>query len=221
VLASLENMAAFPNKAKIIYLYHELLEEFNKGPCAVGWFDGRAQQKGRFSSLLYLLNYLPPRKKLRLLDLGCGLGDFYGYLKKQGSLSRYKIKYTGYDFSPDMIKKCKQRYPRVKFQEKDILGKGKVPKYDVIMASGIFNLKLADRRKDHLKWVSKILNKMHDLSRFGIAVDFQSKADKVERDRLEYAYDAKEIIGICERIAPRFVLHHSLNSFDYCVYLLK
>jgi len=214
-------MAAFPNKAKIIYLYHELLEEFNKGPCAVGWFDGRAQQKGRFSSLLYLLNYLPPRKKLRLLDVGCGLGDLYEYLKKQGFLSRYKINYTGFDLSPDMIKKCRQRYPRVKFQVKDILGKEKIPRYDAVLASGIFNLRLADRRGDHLKWVSKILRKMYGISCFGVAVDFQSKADKVKRDRLEYAYDAKEIIKLCERITPRFVLQHYLNSFDYCLYLLK
>jgi SAM-dependent methyltransferase len=191
----------------------------------VGWFDGEESQKNRFNALLYLFKYLPRQNKFSLLDLGCGLGDFYKFLKGRGFLSQYRIKYTGFDISSKMIKKCKQRFPGVNFQVKDILEGKRIPIHDIVLASGIFNLKLANRRSENLKWVFKILRRMFNISHLGVAADFQNKKfDKLAWDkRVKHwcSYDMKEIIEMCERITPNFILQHCFMPFDSCVFLLK
>ena len=76
------------------------------------------------------------------LDVGCGLGNLYDYLKKQG----YNFNYTGVDILPEMIFRAKEKNPQAEFFsanifEDDLFGDRK---FDVIYASGIFNIELGN-----------------------------------------------------------------------------
>src|SRR2546430_6183980 len=46
-----------------------------------------------------------------VLDLGCGFGDLYAYLKSRG----LDCKYTGYDINPQLIQVARRKFPEVHF----------------------------------------------------------------------------------------------------------
>jgi SAM-dependent methyltransferase len=220
-------MSSFPNKEKIISLYESLLKKYKKGPLALGWADGEEAQKLRFAALLFILKFLPYNCNFTLLDLGCGRGDLYAFLKEEKILSKYRIKYTGYDLATKMIEDCRRRFTKVGFQVKDIMDMEDRPKYDVVMASGIFNLKLADRRPEHMRWVFRILSKMYAISKLGMAVDFQSQQiykyikKKPGQKVVWCAYAIKEVIEMCEKITPKFILFQGYIPYNFSIYLLR
>lgn len=51
-----------------------------------------------------------------VLDVGCGFGDLYAFLKKQGIHLR---KYVGIDINPRMIAIARKRFPKLKFEFRD------------------------------------------------------------------------------------------------------
>src|SRR5580704_12310857 len=63
----------------------------------------------------YLRNYftfiIPPG--LRVLEIGCGLGDLLAAVKPARGV--------GVDFSPEMVKLARERHPEIEFQVADAL----------------------------------------------------------------------------------------------------
>ncbi|GAH21686.1 unnamed protein product [marine sediment metagenome] len=83
-----------------------------------GW-DGRAQQKAK----MRLVASLVVGKSV--LDIGCGTGDLYPYLKG--------VKYLGVDQSEDMLKRAKARNPSAKFVSQNLYDMH-LPKFDTVVA---------------------------------------------------------------------------------------
>lgn len=77
-----------------------------------------------------------------LLDVGCGAGPLYRYLKER----RVGCSYLGVDILPDMIKLAKERYEDTVFLNMNLFDENPFPEksFDVIYASGIFNLDLGN-----------------------------------------------------------------------------
>src|SRR5438270_3188282 len=71
----------------------------------------------------------------RVLDLGCGIGDFYPLLiEKFGQLD-----YTGIDLVPETIDFAAKKYPRARFLCRDLSTNGLDETFDYVLASVIFN----------------------------------------------------------------------------------
>jgi len=62
----------------------------------------------------FFLEYIQEGNKV--LDLGCGNGRFFGFLKEQSLV----VDYIGVDFSSELLKIAKRRYPKQDFLEQDI-----------------------------------------------------------------------------------------------------
>jgi len=78
------------------------------------------------------------RKKLRILELGCGQARTYKYLqKKLGE----KINYTGIDLSKKLLAIAKKKYPNAKFVCEDMtkfVAEPKQESFDIIIATASF-----------------------------------------------------------------------------------
>ena len=101
----------------------------------------------------YLDNYLSDNKSIRILDIGCGLGQTLGALKNRG----YK-NLEGIDISDEAVKICKKKGLKVSLKNIDDLEK----KYDFIFLNHVL---------EHIekKEVINILNKIKTfLSESGI-----------------------------------------------------
>lgn len=92
--------------------YSDRLEKFGSDPRTLGW-DTRAHQIKRFSAA----NRFIPKSATSIVDIGCGLADFYEYLDHKNR----KIDYTGVDINPDLLHECKHRYPNNHFYCTNIL----------------------------------------------------------------------------------------------------
>ena len=81
---------------------------------------------------------------LSILDVGCGLGDLYGFIRDK----KIDVTYTGIDILDEMIQEACRRYPDASFLSGDMFSHNLFSEgeYDVVYSSGIFNLNLGNNR---------------------------------------------------------------------------
>jgi len=72
---------------------------------------------------------------VKVLDLGCGNGRFYDFVRKKIE----NIEYTGVDINNDFIKEAKEKYKEVRFIKEDVfLNLGKIKgKFNIVCAFGV------------------------------------------------------------------------------------
>jgi SAM-dependent methyltransferase len=101
----------------------------------VGW-RSRQNQEIRFE----MMASIAPLQGKRILDAGCGLGCFYGYLKDRG----WEGDYTGFDILPFMVREARQRFLAARFLEGDLLEKFPEGEWDYVFVNGVFNHRVKD-----------------------------------------------------------------------------
>lgn len=122
----------------------------------VGW-RSRQNQETRFQ----VLAGIGDLDGKRILDLGCGLGCLYGYLKGQG----WSGEYSGIDILELMVRKARRRFPNVPFEKRDILKNPPAEKWDYILINGVLNHKV----KDNWAWIEAMVLAAFALAEKGIA----------------------------------------------------
>jgi ubiquinone/menaquinone biosynthesis C-methylase UbiE len=126
------------DKKRIVANHYEpLLNKYTRGYEILDWESLESQIK-RFEVLTD--NVELSGKKL--LDIGCGTGDLFGYLKKQ----KININYYGIDILPKMITRAYEIYPEGRFFAGNIFKDSPFRKkqFDIIFCSGVFNLNMGD-----------------------------------------------------------------------------
>jgi SAM-dependent methyltransferase len=98
---------------------------------AVGW-SSRGQML-RYQSMLDVGDI----RNSKILDFGCGKGDFYGFLKELG----IQVEYSGFDINENLIRFSKQKYPEINFRVFDMDRDALNEDFDYIFLCGVFNLK--------------------------------------------------------------------------------
>ncbi|MEK6557209.1 MAG: class I SAM-dependent methyltransferase, partial [Candidatus Margulisiibacteriota bacterium] len=92
---------------KLIHFFETTLNTYSvDSPEVVGW-STRKTQHLRFQ----LLNEIACLDDASLLDVGCGVGDYWSYLRS----SAPTVKYVGIDLNPRMISFAKKKYPQGAF----------------------------------------------------------------------------------------------------------
>jgi 2-polyprenyl-3-methyl-5-hydroxy-6-metoxy-1,4-benzoquinol methylase len=135
------------------------------------WGSEEAQRR-RFKFMLSkgfsLKDYEKQYVNKSILDIGCGYGDLYDYLKDAGLKS-----YIGIDILPKVIETAKDTHKNavnnVKFEVRDIL-KDPYPdnSFDYVFGVGIFALNC----DDYLKYVKNMLKTMYKACRIETAANF-------------------------------------------------
>jgi hypothetical protein len=98
-------------------------------------------------------------------------------------------------------------------------------KYDYVMASGIFNIRMADP-DSHKDSVHKMLSRMFSLAKIGMAVNFICTdivylvPDGQETSRYFY-FSPEEMISFCKTLTEKYVLRHDYHPGDFTLYLFK
>ena len=99
----------------------------------------RRTQRMRFET--FLLSHDLRGKSV--LDLGCGVADFYEHLCRRG----ISCEYAGVDISAEMIRRCSERFPQVSFQTANVLQWEPGRTFDYTVAFGIHNIRAAGGRE--------------------------------------------------------------------------
>jgi ubiquinone/menaquinone biosynthesis C-methylase UbiE len=121
---------------KINSRYNSRIEKFGFGIDALA-----SGSEDRRNLRFKVLTEVGVRSGVSVLDVGCGLGDYYRYLRTLG----LDVEYTGVDINSALVEECKKRYPDANFYlaniERDNLGK-----FDFVVSSSSFNLKITNEK---------------------------------------------------------------------------
>jgi len=176
--------------------YKKLYAKHGISPLSLQWQSKKAQDE-RYKILTSMIEH----KVSSVVDVGCGFGDLYVYMRKEG----YFGSYIGVDFVSEFIEYAQKHrtYPVVDFIELDFT-KQDIPQADYIFSSGVFNNKMADNRKFMLRTIKKMFAACHK----GIAFNSLSK---YVRDKYDYLYYSNplEIFEFCQRnLTEKVTLKH-------------
>lgn len=116
--------------------YSERLEEIGEDPRALGW-DTEENQQTRFQAFTEAID-LDGR---RVLDIGCGFGDFATFLDGQGVQME---SYEGWDVNPDLLDVARNRHPNREFETRNVALTSPPPEpvADVGVMMGVLNFRL-------------------------------------------------------------------------------
>lgn len=154
----------------------------------------------------------------RILDVGCGTGDFYQHLKDSG----INFSYVGTDISPELLKIAESRYKKenARFVLMDILDLEPnyrwLSKSEVVVASGIFTM----RKHRSLEYLDTMISRMMALSTSVVAFNLLSSfADEI-KDSSRY-YSPSEVIMLITRHTHKFKILHDYMPHDFTCVLYK
>ena len=203
--------------------FEGLLARHGENYKALDW-NSPESQRLRFKIFKEIFIYGKKASGISLLDVGCGLGDLYGFLKAEGLLNRHRISYTGSDISARLLEAARKRYPDALFELKDILEDRYIPKYDYVFCSGVFNIRTTDQN-EHLDFVKEMIFRMYVLAGCGVAINFLSegalpRAEDPNASHYFY-FEPEKIMRFWRFVCSRFILRHDYHPGDFTAYLLK
>jgi SAM-dependent methyltransferase len=173
-------------------------------------FRNRSSQEKRFEALLGLGDF----SGRRVLDVGCGFGDFLAFLVER----EIHPLYTGLDVCEPMIERCEERFPpgAGRFLAGDVLEHEPDGAYDYVVASGLFGLESPGARER----IVPTLERMFSWCRIGMAANFLStRYDHPVEGR--FYVDTAKALDAALAIASAVRLDHNYLPNDFTLYLYK
>jgi len=190
-------------------IYNHFLDSSSKGPIRVGW-GGKESQIKRFEVLTSMWDL----NNSSILDLGCGLGAFYGYCKER----YYNFIYLGLDINPRMIQEAKKTYGDQLFCQIDIFSKeiSELKTFDFIFLSGALNLS-----EDNLdSKVYQIIGRAFDIASKGIAINFLSVKSS-EYNPGEAYHNPLKMLELAFEFSRKVTLRHDYMDHDFTLFIFK
>jgi SAM-dependent methyltransferase len=173
-------------------------------------FGNRSSQEKRFEALLSLGDF----DGSRVLDVGCGFGDFLGYLLERG----IEPVYTGLDICEPMIERSRERFePSAgRFIAGDALDWEPDEHYDYVVASGLFGLDSVGARER----IRPTVERLFAHARVGAAMNFLSARSPRPAEGRIYVDPCKALEAGLD-LTPAARIDHSYLPNDFTLYLFK
>jgi SAM-dependent methyltransferase len=190
---------------------------------SLGW--GSAEhQRYRFSQTLDGPVDFRSRK---LLDIGCGFGDYRSFLRDAGvELSGYE----GWDLNTELVAEAKQRHasdPGSRFVCRDFMlyGNGPTPGADIAVMLGLLNFNLGDKM-DNYAYAELAMRRAWALAREALIVDFLSarRMDDYAPEPWVFYYEPQRMLDVALGLSPRVVLKHDYRPIpqrEFMLFVMK
>jgi len=196
--------------SQIHELYSQSLAEHGAySEKALRWVSKENQLK-RFQ---VFYEYLKNENMPTILDVGCGVGDLYGFLKEK----KFACYYKGIDIVPEMVSAAKQKFPGGEFVVADIMTEDFSA--DFILASGIMCIKI-NQTQDHQEYVDKLIKRLFPLCHKALIFNM---LDSLYFDDDEYFYPFVpfKIMEQLVHISTKTYIRHDYLNYDFTCYVGK
>jgi SAM-dependent methyltransferase len=195
-------------KDYLLSFYTTLLKTHGDRPEALRWT--KKGQRLRYGLLLEIAETLEGRK---VLDYGCGKGDFYGFLRERN----IGVDYTGLDINPDLIELAKRKYPECTFRVFDIEEENLDEYYDYIFVCGVFNNRVEGAGDTMLKIISKLFHHVGE----GLAVTGISSHSPHRDIDINYVCPEETLGFALKYLTPYVALRLDVVPYDFTLFLYK
>lgn len=204
-------MTGKPDLTSVAQLYEDSLVEHGLSSKAVGWPDD-ASHRLRFAKLATVIDV--EQGPVTINDLGCGYGAFWNHLQEANVRVSH---FRGYDISPRMVKRARERIPTAEFSVGDRL----TETADYSFACGIFNVRLDRSEEDWRKHIEGTIDNLNAYSTRGFAFNLLSTYVDFRRSHLFYG-DPLHFFHLCKtRYARRVALLHDYPLYEWTITVAK
>lgn len=191
----------------IVKRYSDRLDVHGVSPKTLGWDNGRAEL--RFEILCSRWDFTGAS----VLDFGCGFGDLCAFLTAKGVKG---VRYLGVDVNPRLIEVARGQNPKAEFICADILEESLDRTVDYVVASGVFNDRIADNRA----FIARAFAVSDELTTKGFAANFLSAKAQYRHDHANYTEPA-EALELCYRYSNNVLLRNDYMPFEFTVFADK
>jgi SAM-dependent methyltransferase len=179
------------------------------GSAAEGVRMSPAGQRDRFAQL----NRIADLNGRSIADVGCGVGDFYAYLRRHVG----DFAYLGVDLMAEMAERAGERFPEASFTAVDVLAQGLPDEYDYVLMSAVFN----DPMPDPTGYLRDVVSACWPAARLGLGFNFISdRAQRQDRESLCY-HDPLAVLDFCLGLSPHVELAHFYARADVSVFVRR
>lgn len=197
--------------SEIATFYNSRVKKYGYSAEAVGW-RSTAQQQLRFKMLTDGLDF----SGSSVLDLGCGFGDLYDFLKKEGMNPK---SYTGIDISSEMCEAASKIYSNtanIFFRNEELLSITH-EKYDYVIASGSLNYNLGVNMEEYLQ---NFIELYSTIATKGLLFNLLSdKVDYTQKQHIHYSVDAtRQLITLN---FPKYRILQDYGLYEFTIQGLK
>ena len=191
----------------VISFYDRTLRFFGDRPESLRW-----TQEGQQAHYEAMLDIAPKVGGKKILDFGCGKGDFYHFLREKN----IHVDYTGVDINANLIALARQKFPGARFGVCDIEQDTLNEEFDYIFLCGVFNLKV--QGIDDL--IRFTLNKLFPCCRIGLAFNALSSHAPQKASELHYPSPEELLRFALENLSPFVVMRYDRIPYEFtmCVY---
>jgi SAM-dependent methyltransferase len=196
------------SKDFVVSFFDKILAMHGDRPEALGW-----TAKGQLLHFRALLDIAPSIGGRKVLDFGCGKGDFYGFLRDRN----ISVDYTGLDINESLINLAKKKFPEGRFAVFDSEEEELDEDFDYIFLCGVFNLEVAGLN-------ALIRRTMKSLfSRCRIALAFNALSDHNPKKDYELHYVSPEQMFsfAVQELSPYVSLRHDRMDHDFTMFVYR
>jgi SAM-dependent methyltransferase len=195
------------SKEYVISFFDKRLLLHGDRPEAVGW-----SSKGQILRHQAMLD-VGDINNNKILDFGCGKGDFYRFLGEM----EIHVKYTGFDINEKLIALAMQKHPEADFRvfdiNKDILDED----FDYIFLCGVFNLQVEGIDET----VKNTLTKLFKRCRKALAFNALSLYEPKKDFELHYISPGDILDFTVRNLSPFVSLRHDRIPYDFTMFVYR
>jgi SAM-dependent methyltransferase len=192
----------------VVSFFDKILAMHGDRPEALGW-----TAKGQLLHFRALLDIAPSIGGRKVLDFGCGKGDFYGFLRDRN----ISVDYTGLDINEILINLAKKKFPEGRFavfdSEEEELGED----FDYIFLCGVFNLEVPGLNA----LIRRTLKSLFSHCRIALAFNALSDHNPKKDYELHYVPPEQMFSFAVKELSPYVSLRHDRMDHDFTMFVYR
>ena len=189
--------------------FNKLVEKYGYSPKSLA-YGSEKSQKIKFN----IVTEVGIEDNCSVLDVGCGFGDYFNYLKQRGIKN---VKYCGIDISNKIVDFAKEKNSLVNVIQGNVLDLSDDEKYDYVISLGFNCVKTGT----NWETLTQVLDKMWKLSKKGIAYNAVSTFSETSPRKIYFVSPAKVIDYIMTNLTYKVVFRHDYMPHDFTIFAYK
>lgn len=195
------------SKEFVVSFFDTQLSLHGDRPEALRW--SREGQLRHYESLLDIGNI----EGSKVLDYGCGKGDFYQFLLDRG----LSVEYAGFDINETLIALARKKFPGADFRVFDIEEDLLAEDFDYIFLCGVFNLKVQGLDETIRNTLLGLFGHCRRALAFNALSDHNPKKDF----ELHYTSPEEIFAFAAEKLSPFISLRHDRMAYDFALFVYR
>lgn len=183
--------------------FEDRLDEVDSAAVSLGW-DSRESMELRFEAAAEMYDF----SGASVLDVGCGFGDFYQFLKDRG---QEPAAYHGVDISDEILNVARERQPDATFEKRNVFVEGFEERtFDIAVEFGLLNYNL-DRISNE-EYVREYMRRTYAVCDATLVNCLSAyREGDWEWEEFVYYYSPEKLFGYAQELTRDVTLKHDFE----------